>query len=282
MVSGRRSTTGNPLFVAGPQIGYFYPGLTLEADISWPGHDMRGIYSPAHPGVIFIGRGEDFAYSLTSAGNDTADEFVETLCGGSDTRYRYKGRCLTMGRVNAGRLRDEDVVFRTTVHGPVTGYATVDGRRVAIARRRSSAGPRRPVDAAVPGRDARPGPLGRGTCSAWPTASRTRSTSAYADSRDIALFSAGRLPIRDRRVDPRLPTKGTASTSGAGFLPGSKHPQQKNPSTGALLNWNNRPAPQFGSADNDWEHGSLHRNRLPRGGHRQARQARPRRRSSGR
>jgi acyl-homoserine lactone acylase PvdQ len=33
MVSGRRSTNGHPLFVAGPQIGYFYPGLTLEADV---------------------------------------------------------------------------------------------------------------------------------------------------------------------------------------------------------------------------------------------------------
>src|SRR4051812_46766532 len=28
MVSGKRSATGHPLFVAGPQIGYFYPGLT--------------------------------------------------------------------------------------------------------------------------------------------------------------------------------------------------------------------------------------------------------------
>src|SRR5207245_421324 len=29
MVSAKRSATGHPLFVAGPQIGYFYPGLTL-------------------------------------------------------------------------------------------------------------------------------------------------------------------------------------------------------------------------------------------------------------
>ena len=31
----------------------------------------------------------------------------------------------------------------------------------------------------------------------------------YADDRDIAMYSAGRLPVRDTRVDPRLPTKGT-------------------------------------------------------------------------
>ena len=37
IVGGQRSASGHPLFVGGPQIGYFYPGLTLEADISWPG-----------------------------------------------------------------------------------------------------------------------------------------------------------------------------------------------------------------------------------------------------
>ena len=26
MITGDRSTTGNPLMVGGPQIGYFYPG----------------------------------------------------------------------------------------------------------------------------------------------------------------------------------------------------------------------------------------------------------------
>jgi acyl-homoserine lactone acylase PvdQ len=262
MVSGRRSTTGNPLFVAGPQIGYFYPGLTLEADISWPGHDMRGIYSPAHPGVIFIGRGEDFAYSLTSAGNDTADEFVETLCGGSTTRYRYKGRCRSMRTVNAGTLQGrEQVRYRTTVHGPVTGYARVGGRRVAIARRRASAG--RDALWMLPFRDATLGRIGSAE-DLFRSANRQPYTFnvAYADDRDIAMFSAGRLPLRDPRVDPRLPTKGTGQYEWRGYLPGSRHPQQKNPSTGVLLNWNNRPAPQFGSADNDWEHGPLHRNRL--------------------
>jgi acyl-homoserine lactone acylase PvdQ len=262
MVGANRSTNGHPLFVAGPQIGYFYPGLTLEADISWPGHDMRGVYSPAHPGVIFIGRGEDFAYSLTSAGNDTADEFVETLCGGSSTKYRYKGRCRSMGTVRVGTLRGrERVSYRTTVHGPVTGYATVDGRRVAIARQRSSAG--RDALWTLPFRDATLGRIGSAE-DLFRAADRQPYTFnvAYADDRDIAMFSAGRLPVRDPRVDPRLPTKGTGEYEWRGFLRRSQKPQQKNPSTGALVNWNNRPAPQFGAADNDWEHGSLHRNRL--------------------
>src|SRR3954453_4656281 len=89
MVSGSRSATGHPLFVAGPQIGYFYPGLTLEMDLRGPGIEARGAAMPGGPGDILIGRGADFAWSLTSAGSDTNDQFVETLCGGSDTKYRY-------------------------------------------------------------------------------------------------------------------------------------------------------------------------------------------------
>ena len=38
MVSGKRSSNGHPLFVGGPQIGYFYPGLTLEMDLHGAGH----------------------------------------------------------------------------------------------------------------------------------------------------------------------------------------------------------------------------------------------------
>ncbi|HWT94029.1 MAG TPA: penicillin acylase family protein [Solirubrobacteraceae bacterium] len=262
MVAGNRSTNGHPLFVAGPQIGYYYPGLTLEADISWPGHQMRGVYSPAHPGVIFIGRGQDFAYSLTSAGNDTADEFVETLCGGSSTKYRYKGRCRSMGKVNVGLLGGKtNITFRTTVHGPVTGYGTVGGRKVAVARERSSAG--RDALWMLPFRDATLGKI-KSSEDLFKAANRQPYTFnvAYADDRDIAMFSAGRLPLRNPKVDPRLPTKGTGEYEWRGFLAGSKHPQQKNPATGTLLNWNNRPAPGFGSADNNWEQGPLHRNRL--------------------
>ena len=85
---------------------------------------------------------------------------------------------------------------------------------------------------------------------------------AYADDRDIAMYSAGQLPVRDPRVDPRLPTKGTGEYEWRGFLAASKHPYQKNPPSGMLVNWNNRPAPGWGAADDNWEYGSAQRVRL--------------------
>src|SRR3954471_8365689 len=141
MVSAKRSATGHPLFVAGPQIGYFYPGLTLEMDLKEPGVEARGAAMPGGAGNILIGRGEDHAWSLTSAGSDTNDQFVETLCGGSKLKYSYKGRCRKMGSVNAGTIAGQGAVkYHTTVHGPVLGYAKSGGKNVAITFKRSSYG----------------------------------------------------------------------------------------------------------------------------------------------
>ena len=39
----------------------------------------------------------------------------------------------------------------------------------------------------------------------------------YADNRDIAQFTSGRLPVRPPTVDPGLPTKGTGEYEWQGF-----------------------------------------------------------------
>ena len=68
---------------------------------------------------------------------------------------------------------------------------------------------------------------------------------AYADDRDIAMFSAGRLPLRAPGVDPSLPTDGRGAHEWRGFLPARRHPQVINPKSGVLVNWNNKPARNF-------------------------------------
>jgi acyl-homoserine lactone acylase PvdQ len=262
IVSRQRSTTGHPLFVGGPQIGYYYPGLTLEADVKGPGFEARGATAPGFPGTILIGRGEDFAWSLTSAGSDLIDEFAETLCGGSRTRYLYNGTCRKMGRVDAGTIKGSGrVVYSTTVHGPVVGYATVAGKTVAISRKRASFG--QDILWQLPFRDMTTGRV-KSPATFFKAVGRTPFTFniGYADDRDIAMYSGGKLPIRDPRVDPRLPTKGTGQYEWKGFLPASKHPQQVDPPSGLLVNWNNRPAPQWAAADDNWADGSTQRVQL--------------------
>ncbi len=259
IVGAQRSVTGHPLFVAGPQIGYTYPGLTLEADIKWPGGEARGATAPGFAGNILIGRGQDYAWSLTSAGSDLVDTYAETLCGGSRTRYVYKGRCRRMGRVDAGVIKGSGrVVYSTTVHGPVTGYGKVHGRTVAITRKRASYG--KDILWQLPFRDLTTGKV-RSARTFFTAMARSPFTfnAGYADDRDIAMYSAGLLPRRDPRVDPRLPTRGTGQYEWRGYLTAAQHPQQIDPPSGELVNWNNRPAPGWSAADDNWAYGSVQR-----------------------
>ena len=65
----------------------------------------------------------------------------------------------------------------------------------------------------------------------------------YADDKDIALFSSGRLPVRAPGTDPALPTdRHRAPTTGAAS---SRRPAPAGdqPGPGVILNWNNKPAP---------------------------------------
>ena len=207
MVAGKRSKSGNPLFVGGPQIGYFYPGLTLEMDLHGPGWNARGATSAPFPGYILIGRREDFVWTLTSAGADIIDMYVETLCEGSDTKYLYRGQCTDMSHFNAGTLDNQTVEFNRTVHGPVVGYATVGGRRVAVSRKRSSYlldG----VDLLLFQKLTRGKvPNARAFLKAAAVSPQTFNT-FYADSKQVAQITTGRLPLRPAGVDAGLPTDG--------------------------------------------------------------------------
>ena len=259
MITGDHSKTGNPLMVGGPQIGYFYPGLTYEIDMHAGDLQWRGATSAPFPGYALIGRGEGFAHTLTSASGDIIDQFVEKLCNGSDTMYLYKGQCLEMGSFDAGTLDGQPVSFRTTVHGPVVGYATVNGEKVAISSKRSSYG-KDSLDLLYNRR------LSNGQVhspkSFFKAASLTPQTfnSFYIDDKHIAMYTAGLLPIRNKHVDPGLPTLGTGKYEWTGFLDKAGHPQGVDPKDGTITNWNQTTAKGFGAADNEFGHnGSVER-----------------------
>jgi acyl-homoserine lactone acylase PvdQ len=264
LVSAKRSRSGHPIFVAGPQLGYFYPEIVGEMDLHGGGIDARGIASTGAGPYVFIGRGQDFSWSLTSASNDITDVYVESLCGNSDKQYLFEGRCKQMTTTNAGVLKgspDQQIVFSETVHGPVIGYATVGGQKVAISSKRSTRG--REALSLMAFND-----LNSNRVNSARTFLRSINQLEhtfnvfYADDRDIAMFSTGRLPIRPKNVDPSLPPRGTGRNEWTGFLSAAKHPQDINPRNGFILNWNNRPARQFGAADDNWSYGPTHRDEL--------------------
>jgi acyl-homoserine lactone acylase PvdQ len=264
-VSPARSESGDTLTVMGPQLGYFYPQIAYQVDLRGPGIKAQGISVPGGGGPILIGRTPNYAWMITVAEHDMRDQYLERLCNpdGSpptrdSTHYMYKGRCRAMGTFNAGVLDGStQLSYRTTVHGPVQGTATVDGRPYAIARKRSNFGQEVLSVAALTG-------MTEGNASTpqdfWRVANQFDFSFnwIYASRRNIAYFSSGKLPVRPRGLDRMLPTLGTGQYEWRGFLSRLQHPHGVGGPGGLLLSWNNKSAPGFMHGDN-LHRGSVHR-----------------------
>ncbi len=266
LVSGARSATHHPIMVAGPQIGYYYPGLTQEMELEGPGISQVGAMAAPFPGYIFIGRNQDSAWSLTSAGLDQITTYVETLCGHSTHRYLFDGKCRTMQRFDAGTLnpgtsKAKEIVFYRTVHGPVFGYARVHGRLVALSRKRSSYG--KDVLDLLFYRQLADGQV-HNVHQFFRAADLTPQTfnSFYVDDKDIGVFTSGLVPIQPSNVDPDLPVSGTGNEEWRGFISYKNHPQGINPPNGEIVNWNNRPEAGYEAPDDNWSLGAAHRVQL--------------------
>ena len=110
LVGSGKASRGDPLAVMGPQLGYYYPEIVMQADLHGPGIDAEGVVAPISP-YVFIGRGRDFAWSLTSADSENDQQFLLKLCSPDDspaTRrnrlLRIRQECIQMTTRDAGML----------------------------------------------------------------------------------------------------------------------------------------------------------------------------------
>jgi acyl-homoserine lactone acylase PvdQ len=263
LIAGARSSTGHPIMVAGPQIGYFYPGLTMEEALQGPGIDQIGATTAPFPGYIFIGRSEDQAWSLTSAGLDQITTYVERLCNGSQTMYMYDGSCRPMEQFNAGTVTQysgatSQVSFEMTVNGPVIGYATVKGQPVALTQKRASTG--KDVDDLLFYYELAHGHV-HNVKQFFAAAAKTPQTfnSLYVNDKDIGVYTSGLVPIQPTNVDQDLPVNGDGTEEWRGFVPAKDHPQGVNPPSGEIVNWNNRTEAGYEAPDDNWTLGAVQR-----------------------
>jgi acyl-homoserine lactone acylase PvdQ len=260
----QRSATNNSLAVMGPQLGYFYPEIVEQMDLHGPGINSQGVGGPGFAMYTLIGRTQDYAWSLTSAGHDIRDVYAERLCepdGSAPTRasthYIYKGACQAFENFNAGLLNGSPLTYNVSVHGPVFATATIDGEPYALSRKRSTFG--RDALNLVALKDMTDG-VASSPQKFWQVANEFGFTFnwAYVSRKATAYFSSGLLPRRPAGLDRRLPTLGDGSHEWTGFLSESEHPHQKSGPGGLLLNWNNQSAPGFMHGD-DEPYGSVHR-----------------------
>ncbi|HJR44878.1 MAG TPA: penicillin acylase family protein [Actinomycetota bacterium] len=274
IVSGAESRSGNPLQIGAPQVGYAVPAFFMDIDVHAPGVDFRGPAVPGASALIPLGRGADYAWSLTTGYSDAVDTRVELLCdpGGGEAQndsngYMFKGECremesreetfvVTPTPVDPGPPREETHTFYRTKHGPVFARGKVKGKPVAFVKQRFFW--KKEIDS-VP--QFYLWNTGIEDVEDFVAAARdfTMSfNSFYVDSNDIGYFHVGLYPKRARGVHPSLPTWGTGKWEWRGRLPFDMHPQVIDPAQGWIANWNNQPARSWKNFDG-LKFGAVHR-----------------------
>ncbi|HEX3337351.1 MAG TPA: penicillin acylase family protein [Jatrophihabitans sp.] len=279
VVNADHSAGGHPVAVFGPQVSYFAPQILSQIDLHSPNYAAEGASFPG-TGIIELGRGADYAWSATSAGSDLIDQRLEKICdplGGAPaahgTYYRFNGACVPMTTEHfkevalpkpggLGAPATLDHIVRLTRHGVVQGWTTAHGAPVAVVNQRSTYN--HDVDSVV-------GFLG------WGQPARTHDVKSwmasaakigftfnwfYVDDRDTGYFVSGLDPVRPANVDPTLPTWGTGGSEWAGYLPAVQHVQEINPPQGFFVSWNNKPAPGFAAADDQYGYGQVFRSMM--------------------
>ncbi|MGW0906389.1 penicillin acylase family protein [Streptomyces sp. NPDC002853] len=273
LVSGQHTASGNPVAVFGPQTGYFAPQLLMQQELQGPGISARGVSFAGVGMYVQLGRGQDYAWSATSAGQDITDTYAVELCepgGGAPTKqsthYLHDGTCTPMEKLErknawkptladstaAGSYRMQ--VFRTK-YGVVTHRASVEGKPVAYVSLRSTY--RHEADSII-GFQMLNDPTYVKDASTFKKAAENISYAFnwfYADSRDTAYYNSGANPQRAKDIDPALPVKAQKAYEWRDFdpenntsaqTPPNEHPQSVNQDY--YISWNNKQAKDFSTA----------------------------------
>lgn len=251
-VAPERSTTGNSLQFGAPQVGYTVPQFFMDIDVHSPSFDFRG---PALPGaslLIPLGRGIDYAWSLTTGYSDAVDVRIEKLCDGG---YLFNGTCEPFEtrtetiEVRGGEPREETI--ERSIHGPVIARGTVGGEPVAIVKERAFW--MHEADTVIAFMRLGKNTMQDATDFHEALSVATMSFNAvYADPDGIAYHHVGEYPLRTDGVDPMLPSWGTGEWEWTGTVPYEQLPNVTDPAQGWLVNWNNQPARAWANGDSTY------------------------------
>jgi len=322
IVTAAHSATGHPIAVFGPQTGYYVPQLLHEMDIHGPGLQARGVSFAGTDVFVELGRGVDYAWSATSAGSDIIDQRIEKLCNTdgsqateSSTAYILNGTCTPMyertdtqnAKSNPGAICPPPannpcppaivtIQIERTVHGPVIGRtmatdpSTGKAIPVAVSTERSTWGDELgSAPAFLDWND--PDVIHNGLDFQRAAGKETGTFNwAYVDSKNVAYYSSGALPVRNAHVNPNFPVWGTGQWDWQGcktatldtysfesctpvptdLSSADVHPRANTmPATSGVVNgtfsggfytnWNNKQSPGFSASDNQFAYGPVYR-----------------------
>jgi acyl-homoserine lactone acylase PvdQ len=290
LVSRAESQSGHPVAVMGPQVSYFQPEILIHQDVhapassAGPAIDARGAAFPGVNLYVQLGRGRDYSWSATSAGQDVVDTFAVDLCepgGGQPTidsdHYMFRGQCLPFEVLeqtnswtpNAGDPSAPGSETLRTLRsklGIVIARAERNGKPIAYTKLRTTYF--HEVDSALGFSKFNDPNAIQNVQDFQRAASDILFTFnwLYADNRDIGYFNSGANPVRATNADQNLPLKGSfewkdydPDTLTERVTPFSQHPQVVNQPY--ITSWNNKQARGYHAADDQWGYSSTYRSR---------------------
>ncbi|MFD0257148.1 penicillin acylase family protein [Kitasatospora indigofera] len=285
VVSGKYTDDGHPVAVFGPQTGYFAPQLLMLEELQGPGISARGAAFAGLSFYVELGRGQDYAWSATSAGQDITDTYAVPLCttDGSPVTlaansYLWHGTCTPMERLerknrwapttaDGTAAGSYTLVMNRTAYGLVSARGTVGGQPVAFTSLRSTY--RHEADSIV-GFQMLNDPAAVHDPASFQQAAQNINYTFnwfYADSAHTAYYNSGSNPVRADGVDPGLPVLAQPAyewldfdpvANTARYTPADRHPQSVDQDY--YISWNNKQADGVGPAG--FGNGSVHRGDL--------------------
>jgi acyl-homoserine lactone acylase PvdQ len=277
VVSGAHTASGHPVAVFGPQTGYFAPQLLLLQEIQGPGISARGASFAGLSMYVELGRGQDYAWSATTSGQDIIDTYAVELCQ-DDHHYLYHGTCTAMDEVEQANSWKPTVADGTaagsytmrvwrTKYGPVQYRATVGGKKVAYTTLRSSY--LHEADSIIGFQMLNDPDFVKGPQDFQQAAQHINFTFNwfYADARHTAYYNSGDNPVRASGVDAEFPVWARPAyewrdwdpaTNTAAYTPPAEHPNSIDQDY--YISWNNKQAKDYTAAP--WGEGSVHRGDL--------------------
>ncbi len=249
VTNGKRSATGLPALLSGPQMGFSDPSVVHEMSIEAPGLNVVGMDVPGSPAIV-VGHTRHIAWGITSGVADTDDIVFYPKSGDG---YSYGGQARPL-ESHALPLRviggpDQTVVQNRTVDGMVVLSTQPHGSNPGYVFARKTSYWMKELDSL------------EAIASLWAATNAREADAAAAkgtmsfnvfyetDHGDIGYRYAGLVPLRSSDLDPRFPTPGDPRYAWRGMIPTEQMPHVINPKGGLITNWNNKPVSWWPNLD---------------------------------
>jgi penicillin amidase len=288
-IAPRRSRTGGALLWGAPQVGYYFPPVLYEMEVQGGASHIHGVGVPGGGPGIVIGYTPHLAWSITTAQDDQVDTYVDRIRAAPGGGYEFFWR----GAWRPVAQRQETIRVRTqtpnlALIGQSLGTPVYTDKTVTFYRTEHGP-PGTPLPCAVFYLDPHAGlsyckvrafwnaelQTGRALVDmnqATDLAAFDRAVHEsvagfnfiYADDQgNIAYWHTGRVPVRVRGHDPRLPVPGDGSYDWQGFLTPADWPSVVDPAQGWVASWNNKPQASWPDSGDGTLWGAFQRVRQP-------------------